>query len=500
MAWFTKDKEPKTPLAPTTRKKIPEGLWTRCENCKEIIYSKEIARNDHVCPKCNYHFRISARSRLESLLDDGRYEEFATGILPTDPLNFKDTKRYKDRLKIYAEKCGMPDALICAAGRLGGRGAILCAMEYAFIGGSMGSVVGEKVTRAIERALAERLPLIIISSSGGARMKEGALSLMQMAKTSSALARLHEAGVPYISILTDPTTGGVTASLRDARRREHRRTGGADRFRRPAGDQADHPPGPPRGLPALGIPPRARHAGHDRRAQEDARDADQLPPGTSAPTETSPRRDRPMTYEQAIAYLYGLAAVGIKLGLRRTRVLLRALGSPERSFPCVLVAGTNGKGSVAAMIHRALRAAGLRAALYTSPHLVRFEERIVVGDEPMPREEVAASAERLQGLIRGLLAGGGLDSHPTYFEVVTAMALAHFAGQGAEAAVLEVGLGGRFDATNAVEPAVSVITRVALDHTEYLGSALRQVAFEKAGILRPLGQAVTSCPRGRRWR
>jgi len=211
MAWFRKSKAAKGAVA-GARKSIPEGLWTRCNNCKEIVYSKELARNLHVCPKCNYHFRISAKSRMELLFDDGEFTEFATNIHSTDPLQFKDSKRYKDRLKASVEKCKMPDALVAASGTMDGKPVVICAMEFKFMGGSMGSVVGEKITLAIEKGLEMRAPVIVISCSGGARMQEGALSLMQMAKISAALARLHQEAIPYISILADPTTGGVTAS------------------------------------------------------------------------------------------------------------------------------------------------------------------------------------------------------------------------------------------------------------------------------------------------
>jgi acetyl-CoA carboxylase carboxyl transferase subunit beta len=212
MAWFKKEKTPK--LKAGDRKiTIPEGLWVKCDNCKEIIYKKEVARNANVCPKCNYHFRISARERLQILFDNGLYEEFDRDIQPSDPLSWKDTKPYKDRLKAYQESTGLKDAIINALGLIGGIPCVVSAMEYSFMGGSMGSVVGEKIARAGERALADRKPLIVVSASGGARMQEGVLSLMQMAKISSVLARLDDAGVPFISILTDPTTGGVTASF-----------------------------------------------------------------------------------------------------------------------------------------------------------------------------------------------------------------------------------------------------------------------------------------------
>jgi acetyl-CoA carboxylase carboxyl transferase subunit beta len=212
MAWFKKDKQPKAPVTGDDRTVIPEGLWVKCFSCKEIIYRQEVAARANVCPKCNYHFRISARERLIALFDNGIYEEQDTGLIANDPLRFTDTKPYKDRLKEYREKTGLDDAIINAGGRMGGYPVVISAMEYSFMGGSMGSVVGEKICRQAERALERGHPLIVISSSGGARMQEGALSLMQMAKISSVLAHLDDAGLLYISILTDPTTGGVTAS------------------------------------------------------------------------------------------------------------------------------------------------------------------------------------------------------------------------------------------------------------------------------------------------
>lgn len=212
MAWFKKEKTPKLP-AGERKFVMPEGLWVKCDNCKEIIYKKEVARNANVCPKCNYHFRISARERLDTMYDDGRYREFDTEIAPVDALGFVDTKPYAARLVIYQKQTGLKDALVSSEGLMGGMPVIIAAMEYGFMGGSMGSVVGEKITRSAERAYDARCPLIVISCSGGARMQEGALSLMQMAKISAALARLDEKGIPYISILTDPTTGGVTASF-----------------------------------------------------------------------------------------------------------------------------------------------------------------------------------------------------------------------------------------------------------------------------------------------
>jgi acetyl-CoA carboxylase carboxyl transferase subunit beta len=210
MAWFRKEKKPKEPTEKQVA--IPEGLWVKCDECKEVLYRKEVEQNFNVCPKCNYHFRLSARERFELLFDDSKYKEFATDIRSGDPLEFRDTKRYRDRLRVYEARVGKGDAVLCAEGKLEGVPVVIAAMEYAFMGCSMGSVVGEKITTAAERALDRKEPLIIISCSGGARMQEGILSLMQMAKISAALARLAEAGLPYVSVLTDPTTGGVTAS------------------------------------------------------------------------------------------------------------------------------------------------------------------------------------------------------------------------------------------------------------------------------------------------
>src|SRR5437016_6350256 len=210
MAWFRKEKKPKEAVEKSVA--IPEGLWIKCDDCKEIIYRKEVEQNLNVCTKCGYHFRLTARERFEMLFDDGAYKEFAEKIRSSDPLEFRDTKRYRDRLKVYEQRVGRGDAVLCAEGKLDGMSVVICAMEYNFMGGSMGSVVGEKITQAIERAVDKKEPLLIVSSSGGARMQEGILSLMQMAKISSALSRLAQAGLPFISILTDPTTRGVTAS------------------------------------------------------------------------------------------------------------------------------------------------------------------------------------------------------------------------------------------------------------------------------------------------
>ncbi|HEX3556033.1 MAG TPA: acetyl-CoA carboxylase, carboxyltransferase subunit beta [Thermoanaerobaculia bacterium] len=213
MAWFRKTKKPKPIRMDRPRSTVPEGLWVRCEGCKEIVYSRDLERNLKVCPKCGYHFRIDARTRISLLLDDPQPKELFAALSPVDPLAFRDSKRYRDRLKSYQQQVGERDAVIVVQGALEQIPVVLAAMEYRFMGGSMGSVVGEKITRAAERALERKWPLIVVSASGGARMQEGVLSLMQMAKISAALARLRSARLPYLSVLTDPTTGGVTASF-----------------------------------------------------------------------------------------------------------------------------------------------------------------------------------------------------------------------------------------------------------------------------------------------
>ena len=213
MAWFKKTRKPIASSTTEKPSRVPEGLWVKCPDCAQLIYKKDLEANLSVCPKCAHHFRVSAAERLESLFDAGRYDEHFPNLTSTDPLHFTDTKAYRDRLRKTMASTGLKDSVIVATGRLSGIEVVVAAMEYAFIGGSLGVVAGEKITRALEMALEHRRPAIIVSCSGGARMMEGALSLMQMAKVSAALARLDRAKVPFISLLTDPTTGGVTASF-----------------------------------------------------------------------------------------------------------------------------------------------------------------------------------------------------------------------------------------------------------------------------------------------
>jgi len=209
VAWFKKTREVKA----EKKVKIPEGLWVKCDSCKEIIYKKEIEKNLKVCPKCNYHFRLSASERINLMADEGSFVEMDAELSTTDPLDFKDTLPYKNRLEENKKKTGLKEAAIYGDATINQRHVVLAIMDFSFMGGSMGSVVGEKISRAAERALDKKIPLVVVSSSGGARMQEGMFSLMQMAKVSAAISKLKEAGVLYIAILADPTFGGVTASF-----------------------------------------------------------------------------------------------------------------------------------------------------------------------------------------------------------------------------------------------------------------------------------------------
>ncbi|MGH9687708.1 MAG: acetyl-CoA carboxylase, carboxyltransferase subunit beta [Candidatus Acidiferrales bacterium] len=214
MTWFKREKASIENPTPVDERRVrTEGLWTKCPGCRAIVWKKDVEANWEVCPKCEHHFRLNARRRLELLLDDDHpWTEHDAELESSDPLHFTDVKPYAQRLKETQEKLGLKDAIITIEAKLDARPVICCSMEFRFIGGTMGAVVGEKVTRAVERALSQKYPLIIVSCSGGARMMEGAVGLMQLAKVGAALARLDEARVPFISVLTDPTTGGVTAS------------------------------------------------------------------------------------------------------------------------------------------------------------------------------------------------------------------------------------------------------------------------------------------------
>ena len=213
MSWLQKLMPARIRTEGGAKRTVPEGLWEKCERCAAVLYRPELERNLHVCPKCAHHMPIGARARLAALLDPGTGSEIAAELAPTDALRFRDQKKYRDRIVAAQKQTGEKDALIAMQGQLKGRGLVACAFEFRYMGGSMGSVVGERFARAGEAALEQRAPLVCFSATGGARMQEGLFSLMQMAKTSAVLGRLRAAGVPYVSVLTHPTTGGVSASL-----------------------------------------------------------------------------------------------------------------------------------------------------------------------------------------------------------------------------------------------------------------------------------------------
>ncbi len=214
MSWFERLIPPKIKVRnPLNKRSVPEGLWHKCGACSAVLYGSELERTGHVCPKCGHHMRLRARERLWALFDESQFTELATNLQSTDPLRFKDSKRYKERLNDAQKESRESEALICAHGRVAGSELVAVAFEFKYMGGSMGSVVGERFVRAVDHALDTQAPLVCFSASGGARMQESILSLMQMAKTTSALNKLHEAGLPYISVLTDPTMGGVSASI-----------------------------------------------------------------------------------------------------------------------------------------------------------------------------------------------------------------------------------------------------------------------------------------------
>ncbi len=219
MTWFKKGEEEEKEKKEKSKRdrweeiKLADDLWLKCKSCNELIYRKVIERNLQVCPKCNYHFQIPVRKRIECLIDPGTFVETDADLASTDFLEFKDLKRYSHRIKESQDSTGQTDAVVCGEAEIEGHRVMLGVFEFNFLGGSLGSVVGEKITRLIERSIEKRLGVILFCASGGARMQEGIISLMQMAKTSAALARLHEARLPYISVLTDPTTGGVSASV-----------------------------------------------------------------------------------------------------------------------------------------------------------------------------------------------------------------------------------------------------------------------------------------------
>ena len=423
MAWFKKAR--KKIKAPTEKaSRVPEGLMVKCPGCAQILYNKDLTTNLNVCPKCAHHFRMNATERLRMLFDDA-WVEYDRGLVSTDPLGFTDTKAYKARLKASIEATGLKDAVITASGTIDGVRTMVAAMEYEFIGGSMGVVVGEKIARAIERAIESRSPVVIVCCSGGARMMEGALSLMQMAKICGALARLDRARLPYISVLTDPTTGGVTASfamLGDLNIAEPKALIGfagprvieqTIRQKLPEGFQRSEfllekgmldlvvdrremrsvIANALRFMGATRSEPVGRRAGRRWRGWRG---------GICRSGSPGSHRAAPLiasSVTDPLSYLFGLGQFGIKFGLENMFAIVGRLGHPERTFRSVHIAGTNGKGSVTAMIDAGLRAAGHRSGRYTSPHLVDLTERFVIDGRPVAADKMVAAVADVQSAI-----------------------------------------------------------------------------------------------------
>ena len=407
MAWF---KKARTPIAATKEKssRVPEGLWVKCPDCSQIIYNKDLTTNLNVCPKCAHHFRVNATERLRMLFDGGTWVEHDKGLVSTDPLGFTDTKPYKQRLEVSVKATGMKEGVLVGSGRLDGIEVVVAAQEYGFIAGSMGVVVGEKLARGIERAIERRCPVVIVCCSGGARMMEGALSLMQMAKVSGALARLDRERLPYIAVLTDPTTGGVTASfamLGDLNIAEPKAQIGfagprvieqTIRQKLPEGFQRsefllD------KGMLDMIVDRRELKAVIARALRfmgaAPANDSHRAGQAVRCGGGRASHSGVVVLSQSALDYLFGLEQLGIKFGLDNMRTIVDALGHPERSYPTIHVAGTNGKGSVTAMVDSGLRAAGFHSGRYTSPHLVDLNERFV-DRRPAGRGGTAGSRDR----------------------------------------------------------------------------------------------------------
>ncbi len=467
---------------------IPEGLWIKCPACDAVLYRAELERNLNVCPKCTHHMRISARLRLQSFLDPGDQHEIGAQVQPEDPLKFKDSKRYKDRLAQAQKATGERDALIAVAGRLHGEAVVACAFEFQFLGGSMGSVVGERFRRAVDYCIEHRAGLVCFSATGGARMQEALLSLMQMAKTSAALARLARAGLPFISVMTDPTTGGVSASLAmlgDLNVAEPRALIG---FAGPRVIQQTVRETLPEGFQRSEflLDHGALDLIIDRRAMRDRLAAllrllqrrPALAAKASSQESTSSAMPAGRTrWPSGCPFQQDLHPRTIDLGLERVRVVAERLGLLPPAGRTAIIGGTNGKGSTASFLAAIAQAHGERVGLFTSPHQWRDQELIALEARDVHCAPLCTAFEQIE-------AARGRESL-TYFEFNTLAALLVFRSGDVDTTVLEVGLGGRLDATNIVDADVAVLCSVGLDHRDWLGDTLEAIGAEKAGIFRP---------------
>ena len=475
----------------------PDNLWRKCPGCGEMIFHRDLVSAENVCPRCGHHLRIGARERFEALLDLNTAEPLAAPQVPQDPLKFRDDRRYADRLKDARTKTSQDDALSAARGRLDGIPVVMAVQSFDFMGGSLGLATGEALVHAMQVAVAEKRPFILIVSSGGARMQEGILSLMQMPRTTVGVDMLREAGLPYIVVLTDPTTGGVSASyamLGDVQIAEPGALIGFSgprvieqtiRERLPDGFQRaeyllDHgmidmivhrhqlKPTLSRLLQLMLKRPASRPAltNGQLNGQANGPDEQSGPRAGHSLQPTLGMNQLPAPSEAVLERLLKLHPKRIDLVLERIERLLAALGHPERKLPPVFhIAGTNGKGSVCAYLRAIMEANGKRVHVYTSPHLVHFHERVRLAGKLISEDELAATLLECER--------ANAAAPITFFEITTAAAILAFSRVPADATILEVGLGGRFDATNVIaRPRVTCFTPVALDHQEFLGSDL----------------------------
>src|ERR1700681_4175448 len=492
MSWFEKIVPSRIKTERRSRS-VPEGLWIKCPACDAVLYRAELERNLNVCPKCSHHMRIGARERLRALLDPEPISEIGAGVMPEDPLKFKDSRRYRDRLAQAQKTTRENDALVALAGQLHGEPVVACAFEFQFLGGSMGSVVGERFKRSVDFCIEQRCGLVCFTATGGARMQEALLSLMQMAKTSAALARLARARLPFISVMTDPTTGGVSASLAmlgDLNIAEPRALIG---FAGPRVIQQTVRETLPEGFQRSEF--LLEHGAIDmivdRREMRD-RIATLLRlllklPAAPAWTARRSQASGPMrTLAEWLTLQESVHPKSIDMELTRVAAVARVLGIAEPAFPVMTVGGTNGKGSTVAHLEALLSALGASTGMFTSPHFIRYNERIRVNGDEVGDQELIAAFERIEA------ARGAITL--TFFEYNTLAALLIFAQRAVDVAVLEVGLGGRLDATNLVAADVAVVASVGLDHRDWLGDTLELIGAEKAGIFRASKPAVLGTP------
>ncbi len=510
MNWLTNVVRPK--IRNILRRETPENLWIKCPDSGQLVFYKDVEANQFVIPGSNYHMRMGAVARLKSIFDNETWFDVALPEVTADPLKFRDERRYSDRIKDARARTGLNDAIKVGYGKLEGAAAVVAVQDFDFMGGSLGMAAGEAIVRGLELAVEKKSPFIVFAASGGARMQEGILSLMQMPRTTVGVQMLREAKLPYIVVLTNPTTGGVTASyamLGDVQIAEPGALIGfagarvieqTIREKLPDGFQRaeylkDH------GMvdmvvhrhdlrPTLARLCRlldqitrdrtcvqacdaGRHSGPDRiRCGDGAGSA----PGVNASAA------KPPPLGELVARLSALHPARIDLDLQRMNRLLERLDHPERKLPPMIhVAGTNGKGSTVAYLRAILEAATLRVHVYTSPYLVRINEcyRLgrIGGGVLVDDDELRSALEHCERVNAG--------EPITIFEIETAAAFYLFAQHPADVVLLEVGLGGRLDATNVIDkPLASVFAPVSMDHTEFLGDTLMAIAREKAGIIK----------------